>query len=279
MQKHILAGAIAFCLGFFTVAAGALFSAPATTETEIEALVRQVEAGNFLARVEAGRKLASIGSPAVPRLVEMVEGPAGGARLTAVLALGQINDSRAGPALHRLFAEIGNPSRERAAAAATLGRLGYAPAGDSLLAALDEDSNTIQSVSAIALGMIGHDEAVPPLAELARSGSEQVSRSALRALESMGEQSVERLEGMLESGSHREQLLSLEIFRRLNTRESVAALEGALAHENGYLRLTAAFFLSEMGNGAGLPVALEGLESPDPKVRAMAARVLENLEK
>lgn len=247
-------------------------------EAEIARQIARLEAGNFIDRVQAGQRLARLGAPAVPALLQLLGRPPGGARFSAVLVLGQIGDRRAGPALHDLFRDQANPSRERSAAALALGRLEYAPAGPALIEALDEDSTGIQSVSALALGMIGDDGAVPRLARLARSESEQVSRSAQRALESIGDRALPRLEEILAGEAHGEKLLALEALKHIDTQKSVAVLERALAGENEYLRLTAAFLLSELGNPAGRETALAALEAADPKVRAMALRVLSNLD-
>lgn len=271
-RKTLNAAVLVSLLALPMPAAAADEAAPAVERAQ--RLVGRLAGANFLERLRLGRDLARLGPPAVPALVEALGHSSGGVRLSAVLVLGQINDERAAPGLLDLYRDRDEDNRQRAAAAMVLGRLGYAPAGEYLLAGLDEDSATIQSMSALALGLLGEVRAVTRLAALTRAPGEEVSRSALRALESMGDPAVDRLAEMVEAGAAAEQLLALEVLGRLSSAASLGRLEALLAHEDRFLAVTAAYRLGEAGRDAGRALAVSALDDEDVKVRAMAHRTL-----
>jgi HEAT repeat protein len=83
--------------------------------------------------------------------------------LNAIYTLGESHDSRAVPALIKLLQNPANETTARAAAAASLGKLGDLRAVEPVIASLTEDNAAIAQQASSALGALKDKRAIAPL--------------------------------------------------------------------------------------------------------------------
>jgi len=139
---------------------------------DVSGLVGQLGAG-FHETGDARDALALIGADAVGDLIAALESPEPGVRQYAALALGDIGDPAAVPALLACFAALGPVEPIQGAEYdvwnATTQALGALRANDiaePLLAALNVDDIDVQQDASYALGLLGDTRAINPLINL-----------------------------------------------------------------------------------------------------------------
>jgi HEAT repeat protein len=130
-------------------------------------------------RMAAATGLGRVGDPSVTAaLVERLSDPDARVRARSATACGRIGDPRAVNALERLLE--GDPSIDaRTAAAEALGEIETSGALSALLAAADDDSESVRRVIADALGQFGSVDPVDTLVEYLDDESETVRRTAM----------------------------------------------------------------------------------------------------
>ena len=130
-------------------------------------------------RMAAATGLGRVGDPSVTAaLVERLSDPDKRVRERSAVACGRIGDPRAVKALRSLLDE--DPGIDvRAAAAAALGEIGTEAALEVLLAATDDESESVRRVIADALGKFGSVEPMDALVGYLADGSETVRRTAI----------------------------------------------------------------------------------------------------
>ncbi|MBZ5657911.1 MAG: HEAT repeat domain-containing protein [Acidobacteriia bacterium] len=105
----------------------------------------------------SGALLQSHDPKAIDALIAAMPNP------NAIYALGESHDSRAVPALITFLKNPANQTADRAAAAASLGKLGDLHAVEPLIASLNEDNAAIEQQASSALGTLKDKRAIEPL--------------------------------------------------------------------------------------------------------------------
>ncbi|MBN1427521.1 MAG: HEAT repeat domain-containing protein [Anaerolineae bacterium] len=132
--------------------------------------------------------LITLGSDAVPLLIEEFRQIAGSARLYVIRALGLIGDTRAVPLLLELVTS--NDVQEylfvSSLAAKSLGQIGGSAAVDGLVGLLSHERSGPRRMAATVLGNIGSAQAVPGLIDALRDSDPPTRTLSARALEQIG---------------------------------------------------------------------------------------------
>ncbi len=283
MKHKILFLTLIVLFGSFSLARAEV-PTKTTSEKEIQkqeilGLIQELGESDIIANYQAGRKLLKLKKEAVPFLIKGLNDNKGRIRFASIILLEQIGDKRAIPSFIKIFEDKKRKRKERMATALALGRMEAKGAGDVLISGLSEPSNSIQGASAVALGMLKEERAVPQLLQLLESKKEEIKKCALRALEAIGDEGIEELEKMVKEGSLSEQFLSLQVLGKINSEKSVKLLCETLKNEDKHISLSAAYVLSELGISDGKEVAEKNLTSKDPKIRMLSVKTLENLKK
>lgn len=153
-------------------------------EEAVPPLAHLLQTGAKRERVAAARALGRIGDPAgVPALLAALEEPETDmeTREACVFALGSIGDPNAVPALLRCLQEPRMADRSlHLAVVRTLGDLGDARATPAVLETLaDAEDPALLSHAAVALGMIGAQEAVRPLLDALEKAETPIARKQI----------------------------------------------------------------------------------------------------
>jgi HEAT repeat protein len=148
-------------------------------------LLEVLEDSNFKVRAFAARVLGRIGETrAVPPLIDLLSDYNQPVRTDAARALGRIGETSAVP---HLIETLGDKNENvRAAATRALGRIGH-NAVNEMLAALEDDSVWVRAAAAEALGESQVRSAVPDLVEHLRKDSSKVRTAAALALGRIGD--------------------------------------------------------------------------------------------
>jgi len=141
-------------------------------------------------------------------------------RAAAAAALGRLADAKAGEAL---LATANDRSAEvRYAVVRALGLIKWRTASADLIIALNDDSLDVRRAAAISLGLLGGEEAIPALHEALDSPDAWTRLYAAEALAAIGDSSLSQL---LPSAIRREARLAVarrKRWRKLQTIESPA---------------------------------------------------------
>lgn len=155
-------------------------------EPAVPALINALRNKDQLVRCGAIEALGNIAdSGAIPVLIDVLKDDNEYVRSNAVEALGKIEDSRAVPVLITSLKDKHGEVRRRAAYA--LGKFAekrhdVSAAVPSLIDALKNDNSNVQACAASALGHIGDTSAVPPLIDVLTDKEWDVRFSAAGAL-------------------------------------------------------------------------------------------------
>lgn len=133
------------------------------------------------ARSTATYALARMGTSAVPNLIATLESQDVNVRIHAAMALGRIGDEQAIAALIRCFRD--SHPEVQSTAAFSLGQIGV-----SILPHLEKETKdpdaTVRRLSVVAIGKLGHYQALPILSYLLENEVDaEVKRAVRRALE------------------------------------------------------------------------------------------------
>ena len=150
----------------------------------LPALERALYSDSDSRRQRAAQTLIKMGDPAVEPLVKALNDPWAPVRRTALLALGQMQNSRAIVPLTTLLVDT-EPEICRTAAE-FLGEFGGTQAVDPLIQALGMDDDLLKVTIADALGNIGDRQAIYPLTQLLESSDPRVHNAAAEALSRLG---------------------------------------------------------------------------------------------
>jgi HEAT repeat protein len=136
------------------------------------------------------------------------------------------------------------------------------------------DTSAAERVNAInALGAIRCLEACNCLSYALRDFDRLVRRSALRALENIGESAYYQIVHGLKFGSADVRELAAEVLGRMNNVDAVSPLTDALGDQDKLVRLSAVRALENIGKPA-YPLIVHGLKFGSADVRELAAEVL-----
>ncbi len=250
-----------------------------TASDTIQQIIEELGDADFLTNYYAGRKIIKIGKEASPYLIKALDHDKGKIRLAAIVLLEQMKETKAIPEFIRIFKDGHRKEREKAAVCLALGRLGAKEASDVLIKGLSDDSSTIKMACATSLGMLKEEKAVPYLVKYAQDKESEVGKVCLRALQSIGDKAIPELEKLLQQGVFEEKLLALEMLGNLKSESSMEVLKKVLKSDNKYLAISSAYVLSTLECSAGKEVALKLLNDAEQKVKTLAAKTLENIEK
>jgi len=278
-QKAAIIFFIFVLLGNISTSRGQNILSENTASETIQQIIEELGDSDFLTNYYAGRKIIKIGKEATPYLIKALDHDKGKVRLAAIVLLEQMKETRAIPEFIRIFKDGQRKERERAAVCLALGRLGAKESADVLIKGLSESSSTIKMACATSLGMLKEEKAVPYLVKYAQDKESEIGRACLRALQSIGDKAVPELEKLLKEGVFEEKLLALEMLGNLKNENSIEVLKKVLQSDNRYLAISSAYILSTMEYADGREVALKLLNDTDPKIKTLAAKTLENIEK
>jgi hypothetical protein len=151
----------------------------------LPALERVLLEGRDPERQQIARTLVKIGDPAVETLVRALNDPKASVRLEALLALGQMQNSRSIVPLTTLL--VDTDPRIRGTAAEFLGTFGDHRAVEPLIQALDLHDDQLTVGVAHALGNLGDQRAIWPLTQLRDNDIDGPVRvAAIEALKRLG---------------------------------------------------------------------------------------------
>lgn len=266
-------------ISFFLFSNNKTISSEDTSSETIIKLIEELGDSDFLTNYYAGRKILKMGKEAVPYLIKALDHDNGRIRLASIILLEQMKDKRAIPEFMRVFKEKNRKERERTAVALALGRMEAKEALDLLIEGLSENSTTIKSACIMSLGMLKEEKAVPYLIKFVKDKEESISKISMRALQSIGDKGIPEIEKLIDKGSFEEKLISLEILGNIKSEKSVEVLKKVLRNDNKYLAISSAYILSTIGEKEGKEIAINLMKDKDPKIRELAVRTLENIEK
>lgn len=222
------------------------------------------------------RALARLADPrAVVPLVAKIEDPRAPVRRAVTRALGELGDRRAVSAL--VLALRDQDWRVRAGALVSLGALGDPSATASITVLLSEEAEPEVRRSAIqALGRLGTPEAVAHLTD-AFGDAHDDREDLVRAIAAVGPAAGPILKRCIHNS--RDRVRAEGCASALALSSTPGAKEAILgAARGGLVGLDAALEgLSELGDPAGLPLAMEVLSDRDASLRRAARRALQRL--
>lgn len=143
---------------------------------------------------EEWSELVTIGHLTVPKLLELLKdilpgalGVGESARERIVVALGQIGDAQAAPALLEVFTSSPDYSSMHKKAIEALQKIGDTQVVSGLIEALVNGNSSTQIDAARVLGQIGDAQAVPSLLEALKDGFFGLQESIVKALGAIGD--------------------------------------------------------------------------------------------
>jgi cellulose synthase operon protein C len=249
-------------------------------------------------RAAAATALAAMGKPGAAVLLAHLDDPAPQVRERVVAGLGEIRDpSAVVPLIGKI--QDGQASVRRAVTRA-LGQLGDARASAALVLAVRDADESVRKSAVDALGRLGSAEAVPALVALVRDDTSAIVRTAaVRALAriqagaavdalvgvlgdpglgSLAEQSLldvgsfalSALERCVESPTNRASVAGcVRVLARIGPNRGLPLIRDAW-HKGAVSAEVALEALGELGDPRALPLVLERLGDPEPRVRRAA---------
>jgi len=185
------------------------------------------------ARASAAKALGQIGDEtAVPVLMKQLEDPNSTVRLRVVRALSRIGDARAARPLAKLLAseEDGEVREEIAGAFGTQGLVGPAIV-DACIRALSDESRSVRSRAARALGRLANPRAALPLVGALGDSYWSVRRDAENSIMNLGPRAVPPLIDALDSRKPVVRLRASRILGAIGDRRAAAPLTKLLGRE------------------------------------------------
>ena len=249
-----------------------------------EALLRGLDFEQPETRQRAAESLGFRGQrEAVEPLLKRLNLPEESPRVRSALylALGQLRDTRATPALTRCL-DIESREEVRSDCAAALGLLGDVTTAPRLVRALRADASFLVRTHVVdALGHFAEPAAVSALTALvAPEGNPQLRLRAIRALgRTRAPTATGPLLGALAAArSDGERIALVEALGELQAREATRPLEGVLgAADNPELRLKVVIALGAIRDGDAAPALTRLLTDEVPAVRFFAVEGLRRL--
>jgi HEAT repeat protein len=148
-----------------------------------------------------------------------------------------------------------------------------------LRTSLSDRETSVRSVSARCLGEWGDASDAPSLAEQAVSNDNEVSRAAVRALESLGRRSPEAVERALaqvsEEGTHGVALAT--VTAGIGGKGSLERLQRLMSSDHAEVRRASVIGLGKVGGARARGLLAIGLADEDPDVQIVAAQALGRL--
>lgn len=220
--------------------------------------------------IRAADALVKIGEPAVPLLIEFAEERNPNHALTAIMALGRLEDGRA---LEVLSNQTSNASATiRAHAIEALGRLGESKGIRYLVRGLSDKDLGVRLQSATALKRLGDKRAEDALISALNDPDEEVREQVIIALATCGKDAaVLALIPLLESTQNNILVAASETLGKLGDERAVPKLCELLNRQDiaddRTFRLKILDSLRRLKNPAALPALVKNLHDPQPEIR------------
>jgi HEAT repeat protein/beta-lactamase regulating signal transducer with metallopeptidase domain len=216
---------------------------------------------------------------AVVALVAALKDADGGVRLSAIRALGALEDPRAVQALIEALRTDADATVRNTAAWA-LGEIESRAATAALVQAMASDrSIEVRRTATWALGQIEDPAAVDGLARAMRDPDTEVRETAVWALgEVESRTAVPALTSALREGDVAMRRLAAWALGQIEAAEAVPALAAALRDSDREVRETAVWALGEIESADAVPALSTVLGDSDPRVRNQAAWALGQIE-
>ena len=247
----------------------------ANRDTENPKYVAAMALGDKYTRRFAAQAIGRIGAgakEAMPDLRRAMQSKDASLRVAAALALWQVAEDRAAIDVisKMLAADDVNAAHEAALAMTHLGSAGRPAVGD-LIRALESGTEDVRRSAARALGQLG-PVATAALTEALGSSSVSVRRAAAQGFGWLGQAVTEKV-------LHNDRVkmsVFQSVYDRLNA-SAVAALRIALADKDSDVRRLSAEALGTIGPVA-VPTLIEAMKEPNADLRRAAALALERIE-
>lgn len=169
-------------------------------------------------------------------------------------------------------------ARIRASQIIYLGKSGLREAVPHLTAIVDNKSEVewLRACAAIALGRLSGDEVLPPLINVIKGESLEISRAAILALgEVKNEKAIPALKDLLEDQGKKElHALTVKILGRIGGSSVLPILFRALESTNNQVRCNAVIALSDLRVKEAVLSLIKILKDDDECLRALAASSL-----
>lgn len=223
--------------------------------------------------------LASIGSSAVPDLIELLKDEDEENRSLAAITLAKIGYEAHSAITALITALQDNDEYVRRFAAAALGKIGV-EAFPALFEALQSENATTRELATTALGDVGV-QAVPTLIEILKEGKVEVCRIAMSALAQIGADAESALPEIIDALGDEELAIrngAAVALGRIGSdaQNAVSALIEALKDSEPTVRSTTAAALRQIGSNTqtAVPALIEALKDSEPIVRSHAVAAI-----
>lgn len=224
----------------------ARFASPDTRRVTMKELVAQATAeSNWRRQQQLVERLASFGEPAVPALIQLLEGPDVGLRVMAAQSLAEVPSEQAYPAL---------------------------------IAALDDPDENVRMRANAALRSIGSPRALPYLAPLLDDSVVHVRLDVLQTMAALGSAvTVERAPEFLADSAWWVRRAGVTALGTLGSPDAIPILTGQVNDESPDVRREIVIALLRIGAPEARPVLQRMLADEDFEVRVYAAESLERI--
>ncbi|MCG6155653.1 HEAT repeat domain-containing protein [Rubinisphaera margarita] len=220
--------------------------------------------------IRAADALVRIGRPAIPELISVAEERNASNALTAIIALGRLEDSRA---LEVLSNQCSNTSPAiRATTIEAIGRLGESKGIRYLVRGLSDPDIGVRMQAAVALKKAADKRAVDSLIEALNDPDPDFREQVVGALSACGDHAaVPPLLGILPTAQGDLLIAVAEALGKLGHESAVpnlcALLESPQTLSNRAARLKILDALRRLKNADSLPVLVKFLHDPLPEIR------------
>ncbi len=203
-------------------------------EVAVQRLIDKIGTTDARERQALSNIFSRIGSVAVPYLVDVLTAENKDSLENSARSLGEIGDKQATPALIRLFS---NPAHSvRATAATSVGQCKDSSAVRNLISLLADPKYPVRKSAAVAIGKIGHEDAAPWLIKSLGDPHFSVRMTAMEALVQIGQGAGDALLGTFDGLDVTAQNLALEVFSRLEFKNSKKLVLSLMRSANPYTR-------------------------------------------
>ncbi len=215
-------------------------------------------------------KIIALGKEAVPALLRQADSPDAILREYTLAALGTLRAREAFDALVTALKDTGFERRYIAAWA--LGQLGDARGVAPLIAALDDDNETVRRYATRSLIKLDR-HAVEPMIAALPNATVRAAGYLIRALGDIGD--TRAVEPLLEQINSPNRALVFQALGKLKDKRAEAALIAGLQDSDWRSRMFAAMALGPLGGPPSAAALKPLLDDPEVVVREWAARSLE----
>lgn len=214
--------------------------------------------------------LVRYGQRVTDLLIEQLQAEDLEVRLAAVLALGEIGDMKAVPALSELLSE---DSQLTIATANALAQIGDRRAYDALLGKIGHPDAAVRQAVVAALNSLGHPDMLAATIDLLQDNDPHVRESAVKIAGYFAfNECVTLLLERTRDPDEKVRQTAIELIPYLENGPVLATLVEALEKETPAVRAAAARALGQLESGLAYPYLLAALKDPDDGVRYYAAR-------